>query len=438
MISEDNIINTAVTGKSILTSSAKILNTDIRNCTYLEYKSFCDFIEAVVIHDNIVILGPFTQMENKALELLQKLNAENGSTFVHVEDIKTDKLIVNNNNIDNVFKDILSRTFRNQNVEFVRHQLFQKIHTDRYTDDEKNEYLKSFVKIYTESENDTSCFNTLEEFLENSFRSARESEFIKYLFRAFMIAAYSKSINGTALFTGSRKPIGALIKERNEEFSFETLPCSIYRYANSIYLNHKRHLFLEEKIKFYYPLLLSIVMGKIENKGDVLDTIFKLRTEFMEFRKNIVEKERHSNAAKVIKKHEKLMKDIKSFYDERGQLLSDNNLSNLGRKYSKELIFDKIDFKLQFEDDKDSSDGEDGSSMSSSINLYKIVKNGVKFIRDYFINRKIRRLTKPLGKYLCDYLNQNKIHPLNKIINIEDYYYQKMRVFDKFVRKHNL
>lgn len=439
MISTQNIENAAVTGKSILTSSVKILNTDIRNCTYLEFKSFCDFIEAVVIHDNIIILGPFTDRETEALDLVQKLNTENKSPFIYLEDSTEDKLIINNNNVDVVFKEILSKTFRSQSIEFVRHQLFQKSHTNRYTDDEKTEYLDQFVKICTESDDDENCFNSLEEHLANYFKSARESEFIKYLFRAFMIATYAKIVNGTALFTGSRKPIGALIKERNQEFPFVTLPCSIYRYANSIYLNNKRHLFFEEKIKFYYPLLLSIVTGKIKSKETVLHTIFELRTEFKEFRKNIVEQENHLTGAKAIKKHKNLIKDTKSYYNEIGLFLSDSILSNLGKKYSNEIIFDEVEVKFQYEDDTDNTNGEgDETSTSSSLNVIKIAKHAVKFLRDFSKYKKTKQLTKPLGMYLCNYLNEDKIHPLDTIINIKEYYYQNMRVFDKFTRKNNL
>ena len=133
MISEQYIVNAAVTGKSILTSSVKLLKPDIRNCTYLEFKSFCDFIEAVVIHNNIIILGPFTDRETEALDLVRKLNTQNGIPFIHLEDITEDKLIINNNNVDVVFKEIISKTFTNQNIEFIRHQLFQKSYMDRYT-----------------------------------------------------------------------------------------------------------------------------------------------------------------------------------------------------------------------------------------------------------------------------------------------------------------
>ena len=438
MISDKNIENAAVSGKSMLTSSLKIMKPDINNCTYLEFKSFCDFIEALVIHDNIIILGPFTDKEKEASDWVQQLNAKNKIPLIHIEDTRQKKLLINNNNVDVAFKEVLSKTFLNQDIEFVRHQLFQKSPTDRYTDDEKNAYLSRFVNIFKESSNDETCFHKFEQYLSTSFKSARESEFIKYLFRAFMIAAYAKSINGTALFTGSRKPIGALIKQRNTDYLFQTYPCSVYRYANSIYLNHKRHLFFEEKIKFYYPLLLSIVAKKTKNKQSVLDTIFELREEFKDFRAKIAAKENQSIAAKAIKKHKKLLKQTRSFYDERGRLLSDNNLSNLGKKYSSELLFDETEVKLQFEGESDNSDEDDNSSASASLNLVKIAKNVVKFTRDFFINRKIKRLTKPLGGYLCNYLNQNGIPPLETIINIKDYYFQDMRVFDKFNRKNNL
>ncbi len=105
--------NSVVAGRSILSSAAKILNNNITQCTFLEYKTFSDFLESVILHDYLYIYGNFTSFEEDAKELYDKLNSYD-NRFIYIIDDKTDILTINNVNIDEKIKDLISRIFSNK------------------------------------------------------------------------------------------------------------------------------------------------------------------------------------------------------------------------------------------------------------------------------------------------------------------------------------
>ena len=243
-------------------------------------------------------------------------------------------------------------------------------------------------------------------------------------------------IKGTVRFTGSRKPLGALIILKNKIFKFETTSFSIYKYTNSLFMNYQKELVLSNQIAFYHPLMLSIFLNKLENKMDSLDTIINLRKEFESFRKVNSKISVNLNLASSRLKYSKFRKNTKKYLNEIYRFASDNNFLNLLRKYYKEILLDEPNIKLDF--DFNESEDDKNAGTSTSINLAKIIKNIIKFTVDFFKNRKIKKKTSTLSKYFAELINSKFITFESKLINIKEFQTKKMKVFDQFVKNFNL
>ena len=91
--------------------------------------------------------------------------------------------------------------------------------------------------------------------IANLYKEDTNSEFVRHLLRAFEIAAVASIINGSAKFTGSRKPLGFLICQKNKEIKLKSLTEKIYGYANSLFLTKQT---LSKEMPYFQTLLLSI------------------------------------------------------------------------------------------------------------------------------------------------------------------------------------
>lgn len=424
----DTTINTnkciAISGKSILSSSAKILLPEISRCTYLEYRTFCDLLECVILHDEVYVLGDFSERENQASNLMKSLNTLNKTDFIHVINDSVDKLFINRTSIDVQLKKIVDNTF-NSDISFIRKQLIPKSFTYRYNEDEKAAFLASIKSIDLEN------IELLKNKIINLFDNSPNSEFVKHLFRGFLIASVASILNGTAKFTGLRKPIGFLIKKKNKEQHFETNLFKLYQHVNGLYLKKQK----DNQNEFYQPLLFSIFLKHIKKNKNPISVIVNLRNEFQHMREvylNIP-----ITTKKEANKKSKSFENTYKYFDEIYRFASNNHLKNLGKKYSNELLLDSssIEMKYEVNDSENESDGD--SNASSTINIAKIVKNAIKFLVEFTRNGVINRKNKPLTTYLVKQLNTD-ILPIEDFIKINEFNKKRMKSYDNLVTKNKM
>jgi hypothetical protein len=414
--------NSVVSGRSLLASPAKLLNPNIEHCTYLEYKTFCDFLEAVLLHEEVYIIGDFNEREKTALSFMQKLNS-NGEFIFTVDDSK-DIFFIGDNNIDVRIKEIVSHTF-NDRISFIRKQLLQYIYTDRYNDDERIEFLTNVIEIINKP--GSNILSEIQSLIINKFRSARDSEFTKHLLRAVNIAAYSSFINGSAKFTGSRKPLGILIIKKNSHFNFSTPAFTIYKLLNFLFIKNQKKIIEEEKLNYFQPLILSIFLHKLDKKENAIDTLLILRNEFKEFRNKCKIK---FNTGGI-----NLISDTKKYFNEVNRLSSNNNFLNLLKKYYREILLDdniNIDYEVS------ESESTQESSSTTSVPISRIVKNIIKFNIEFYKNKKIKKDSSPLVNYFT-LLKKGELSTFDhKIVKVNEYYKNNMKTFDSFINEFNI
>ena len=418
--------NNVVTGRSILSSSAKLLDTTIENCTYLEFRTFCDFLESVVLYDDVYIIGNFNSKESNAKDLMLKLNEINDNKFIHILKDSNDKFVINGLSVGKEIKKIVENTF-GKKISFVRKQLLPKNFIFRYNDDEKTNFLNK-ISIALDKENKVEEISTI---ITDLYKENTNSEFIRHLLRAFEIAAVASVINGSAKFTGSRKPLGLLIYEKNKKIKLKTLTKQIYGYANSLYIAKQS---TNKDAPYFQTLLLSIFLNKIKTSTDYLETIIEIRKEFDSFRNNFSQKGCISKK-KIDKYNKDLYKTLK-YYSEIYRLSSNSNFKNLLQKYSKELFLDEQNINIEYEYTDDEI--KDNDSTTANINLTKIAKNSIKFIRDFSRNILINRRNAPLTRYFVEFLNSDSYLLQNDLFSINEFQKNKFFKFDLFLKKYNL
>jgi len=418
--------NNVVTGRSILSSSAKILDTTIENCTYLEFRTFCDFLESVVLYDNVYIIGEFNSKERNAKDLMLKLNELNNNNFIHILKDSNDKFVINKLNVDKEIRSIVENTF-GKRISFIRKQLLPKNFIFRYNDDEKTNFLNK-ISLVLDKENTVEEISTI---IADLYKEDTNSEFIRHLLRAFEIAAVASLINGSAKFTGSRKPLGFLIYEKNKGIKLKTLTKQIYGYANSLFITKQT---INKDTPYFQTLLLSIFLNKIKTSNDYLEIIIEIRKEFDTFRNNCSQKE--CSSKKKYDKNNKALYNTLKYYSEIYRLSSNSNFKNLIQKYSKELFLDEQNINIEYEYTDDEIESDD--STTANINLTKIAKNSIKFIREYRRNILINKKNAPLTKYFVELLNSDSFSLQNDLFSINEFHKNKMKKFDLFLKKYKM
>jgi len=421
--------NNVVSGRSLLTSSAKILDSKIKNCRYLEYRTFIDFLESVILHDNVYIIGNFNEKETKASDLMQKLNELNGSEFIHTLNDSKNHFIINNISVDKIFKEILDNTFSN-NIQFIRKQLIPENYIYRYNEDEKTKFLETISRI-SNGDNVNTITDDIQKEIEKLHKKDTNSEFIKHLFRAFEIAAVAKIINGTAKFTGSRKPVGFLIKTKNKEFKFKSKIYRIYHYANTLFLKNQDI----SKSEYYAPLIFVIFLNKLKqlDYNDPLKLIIELRNEFNSYRD--YQSINKTSTKKENDKNDKKLYQTFKFYNEIYRLSSDKYLCNFFKKLFNEIFNKNESINLDYEY---SNVEDENDSLTGKINVMLLLKNLAIFINDSYINKTIKKHNKPLTKYFVEALSLKEVKIKNKLFQINEYHKNKMKKFDKFLKKYKI
>ena len=413
-----------VSGKSILSSSAKILSLEISRCTYLEYKTFCDFLESVILHEKIYVLGDFSERENQASDLMNKLNELNETEFIHIINDSVDKFFINRNSIDIQIKRLVDNTFNNE-ISFIRKQLIPKSFTYRYNDDEKTSFLADINSI------DIEDIDLLKNKIVNLFNNNPNSEFVKHLFRGFVIASVASILNGTAKFTGSRKAIGFLIKKKNKEQRFETDLFKLYQHVNTLYLVKQKG----NQNLFYQPLLFSIFLSHFEKNKNPLSAIMDLRKEFQHMREIYLNVP--ITTKKEINKKNTRLENTYNYFDEIYRFASNNNFKNLGSKYSKELLLDESSVEMKYEFDDSDNESDEDSNTSTAINIAKIVKNAIKFLVEFRRNGIINKQNEPLTTYFVKQLNSD-ILSIENFIEINEFHKKRMKDYDNLIAKNKL
>lgn len=435
-ISIDTGKSIVVSGKSILSSTAKILSTNVSRCTYLEYRTFCDFLEAVVLHEKVYILGEFSRRDNLSKDLMQQLNLLNKSEFIFLIDDSNRKFFINRQDVDSQIKNLMNNVFQNK-VSFIRKQLLQKSFTSRHNDDERMFFLDDIttsLEEFTTSNKKEKESEIIKGVIINHCNKQSNSEFLKHLFRGFVIASVATILNGTAKLTGSRKPLSLVIKTNNPKCCFDTDLFKIYQYVNSLYLSKQT----KDDSHFFQPLLLSIFLKEIQyhNKEESLSLIIKLRKKFKRIRN--VYSNIKSDSQREINRKNKKFKNAYKYYNEIYRFASNNNIKNLWSKYSKELFLDEVDTDVKHEFEYNSNEQiENTLTISSKINIITVVKNAAKFLIQFCKNTIINIQNKPLTTYFVKLLN-SQMPVIDDFIVIDEFHKNKMKTFDNLIAKHKL
>lgn len=422
-------LNACISGRSLLSSTAKILKRNTKECTYLEFRTFCDFLEAISLHDTIYIITNIEDITRDIQELVDFFNNHYNRQIISFINIKEERFLVNSNSVDTIIKELIDIVFDGK-MSFIRQQLYANKETSRRTDDSKDDYLECFTSLLKE-ENYIINEKYLD-FFVNTFHNNSDSEFKKHLFRAIIIAAVAIAAKGTAKFTGTRKSIGGFIIERYKKYTFSSFPHFIYCYANSLYMNKKRNIFFDKKLDYYHHLLLSIYQS-ISNDSTQLKTMFTFRDIFEGFRNN--NKLFNSELAFEQRKIENAKYNYTVYLNDKVRLLSKNNLVGCLKKYFKEIFLDKKNVNFIFNTEEYSNTSKNDFIFSSSINVTTLIKNFIKYIVEYFKSVSIAKKIRPLDTYLIDKLNSEQVKFFKEI---NKYYLFRMRIYDTYIRKYKL
>ena len=332
--------NSFISGRSILTSTIKILNKTINECTYLEFRTFCDFLEGFFLHDKLYIVTDINNISPDIEKFKNLINNHYNKSIINFIDVKSEDLFINDRSIDEIIKEINDEIL-NGRISFVRDQLYSVTELGRRTNDSKDDYLNNFTDLLTIQKMEINDKHL--DFYVNTFHNSTDDEFKNHLFRAVIIAAVAIAAKGTAKFTGTRKTLGGFIIKNYNKYSFSTFPHFIYLYANALYMNYKRNVFFEKTLDYYHHLILSIFQSEI-HRQDVLQTLFLVRDKFKNYRNN--GDYYYSELAKKQKKIKTLKEKYIIFLDDKARLLTKYNLLIFLKKFGKELFIDtkNIDF----------------------------------------------------------------------------------------------
>ena len=278
--------STVILGESLLYESARVLrgNTSI---SYYQYKSLESLVEILAFHDRgILLVGEET--DEAYLAFFDWLI----STIHEKTDFKIDVVSARNRE-EWITPDVMAK-FDEICRELYKHplgitsvDLFSKQPKDR-TSEDMDEYLE---QIFDRDYPKFAANKFSEELYELWLRNANSSELL-YFFRAHLIQALAETNDFTPIFENQRLIAGILhsmVRQTNNRIG--SLPYSIYRMANTLFINTCTELLGRSKIDYprasiaIYALLNSVP----EERKDLLDAAFHLRKELGDFRSSYAE-----------------------------------------------------------------------------------------------------------------------------------------------------
>lgn len=227
----------AVGGTSLVTSTRRALATE-EPISYFEFCALSEFLDSLLLHDQVVILGTLGPEDEKFLELLRRDLGE--STVLVVDTPTSFDDIANRPAVQQVLRSILEDTFGRNAPTLSPVMLNERVRPSRMSDDYKGEVIRTFASFCSQFDGIWRCdYDRLAAYLVDeqlkSLTSADHKFVVNYLFRTFLLAAVAAVHDGSILAEGLRKYVLSLLQARLKRKAPVTLAKRLYEIANAAY-----------------------------------------------------------------------------------------------------------------------------------------------------------------------------------------------------------
>jgi hypothetical protein len=266
----------AISGTSLLTSARRVLVAG-NQPNYFEFRAACQFIEAVLFHDQLLLVG--TAREKDAA-FLSELQARFGDVAVTVIQDQSDEWqrSIDTPTTKRRVAFLLRKVFGRRAPALGPLELNARPSSTRFADDHQVELIRILVKA---SGNVDALTAVLYDEYVLSLTAEDRRYFVNYLFRMFLHAAVAAELQGTAVADGIRTIVLRLIQSKLNSSGPKTLTVRLYDSANEA-LRMSLTPFISGTAPFI-PLGVLFSLG-ISSSKNLLDRVQEARERLSTYR----------------------------------------------------------------------------------------------------------------------------------------------------------
>ncbi|MDQ3816061.1 MAG: hypothetical protein M3362_00025 [Acidobacteriota bacterium] len=360
----------AIVGESIFFDVSRII-TRRNQISFYQYKALESFIEILTLHNHVALfLGDETDTAFiNSFEWLIDAVHEKTDCAIELVTAKRRRQYISSETMS-LFEGICREIYSHP-LGITSDELFKKHRKDRTSEDMSERIEQLFVRDCPKF-NCKTFSNGIFEILKTN---ATASELL-YFFRAHLFQAIAELQNLTPFYENERL-IAAIIQQRcRQNNRVGALPYAIYRMVNNLFIQTNDLL---PESKTAYPkasILMSAIVEKASNRGELFDSIVLLREELKEFRRS------YYDAEETLFDEDKSLyerSEVKRLLEESAQQIWMPVIASLGSGYSSNKIgkilkgvFGKYgigELKLQHEDRANTSESKVTYSTPSFIGI---------------------------------------------------------------------
>lgn len=276
----------AICGSALITTAQAITSSG-RELDYLEFSAFADFVETLLLHDNLVIIG---ELDNEELAYIDSWNRDFNDQVIIA--ISPDDLgqYVETESVDRELNRLLTAAFGNDAPALSWDMLSERPEGLSRAAWQRARFAEKFRSMFTWKDNIVDVDDDrLASFLLSELRAAYTDSDRRYtvynIYRVFLIASLARVQAATAVADGLRKPVLGLLERRMGVRVAATLAKRLYDLTNEVYRSTRESATFNRLRDV--PLALGYVATMTTQRAEMPSALVAARATFEPFRRKL-------------------------------------------------------------------------------------------------------------------------------------------------------
>jgi len=277
--------HSAVGGTHLLQRAAAALKTPA--CSYFDYRGLVELVNAVTLHDRVLLVGPVADVERAFLRDVQNTVGGDVITIVSTDDFPD---IVTLSARQNLYE-IVTSTLGKHAPPLRPERLNQYPDRTRSSEERIPRLHEEFQEFFTTTSDgllqvktDDFAARLVREWITST--GVREREYTAlFVFRVFLFAALARSMRGTVIGDGIRKLVLLFLDAALPGTPLETAAARLARMTDHVLARHERRARRANPVFYpFVPLTLCASIMLSPSRDTVLTGIGALRERLSAFR----------------------------------------------------------------------------------------------------------------------------------------------------------
>jgi hypothetical protein len=273
----------AVGGTALLGDFRRVIS-GTAPISYFQFVSLCEFVEAVVLHERVVLVGSLQNEQDAAF--LREVNAALGPYVVTALPDHKFEACINTPDVSAGLRHLIESVFASKHLSLTPRVLNEKVRPSRMGEDHKARLIEGY-RSALERQGETWHLNkqAYRQLLLSELSQSFSDDSVKfsafYLLRALLHAAIALTIDGTLVADGTRRVMKSFILASTERTPV-TLGKLLYDLMNAAYAT-----VVQPHRKLDYPqvpIATQFVLLNAKSRGDILGQLARAREAFRSYR----------------------------------------------------------------------------------------------------------------------------------------------------------